>query len=716
MIVLDKESLAHEIQKIILQAHRRKQKDKSIYTKKDLGLKAVEKIYPSSDRGITDKDLQKKLDKIASSVQFHETEKERIVKKFIQKQLSKGFYGYLKLRKILGFTKESLKIKSWYAHYINDCINLINPGGILWAAEGIIPLTSKINMPHAGVSLEGTGRASTIEAELNNMKIIDVTASWCKIGKVLLRTKPGITPVEGSVGLNITPTTSIYNVISSELVVEDVYDAIVLGKVYGVGIHDARINNVKRDGVRITDANDQILSRIVADNVVKPTSGAAVNIKKSGAVWIADCDWIDFYNGLLADPVTNNRVDWFWITNTCFDNADADGVVITNINGGSVSGFYFTNGWASGSKRNGINLRGVDVSCLNAVHVQDNQFHGVLVDTGCYAAKIADSEIKNNNLAAGLYDGIHVAAGVSWFEFINNIVRINHHFDIEVASGGSDNYVIMGCITGPAGIHDGGTGGNKLVIYHSGYVPHPFKAKRFLIDNNENLQFKNSIGEPQDILGIDAADVVRLKNPTGLGLHINPDSAGTLEISHNSSGDINIGSATTKPANFTLDVATGIYLKKAASTKLIVDDSVKPQVNIIPAGDAALMLGSTANRFHTIYAWDGKFGNVYAGGSIIIDNSRILQNIVRCATDLLPNVDNTGSVGTGTLRWNLIHGVSIISGDFQLENKIKLIEAEKLGFPKGLAFLNAKGKVLMILDEKGNLRVAGKIKQLKGAN
>ena len=46
-------------------------------------------------------------------------------------------------------------------------------------------------------------------------------------------------------------------------------------------------------------------------------------------------------------------------------------------------------------------------------------------------------------------------------------------------------------------------------------------------------------------------------------------------------------------------------------------------------------------------------------------------------------------------------------------NDFRITEAEKFGLGKGLAFLNPKGRVLMVLDEEGNLSIAGKIKELK---
>jgi hypothetical protein len=50
------------------------------------------------------------------------------------------------------------------------------------------------------------------------------------------------------------------------------------------------------------------------------------------------------------------------------------------------------------------------------------------------------------------------------------------------------------------------------------------------------------------------------------------------------------------------------------------------------------------------------------------------------------------------------------AADIFFKNDFRITEAEKLGFKKGLAFLNQKGKVLMMLDGEGNLHVAGKIK------
>jgi len=75
---------------------------------------------------------------------------------------------------------------------------------------------------------------------------------------------------------------------------------------------------------------------------------------------------------------------------------------------------------------------------------------------------------------------------------------------------------------------------------------------------------------------------------------------------------------------------------------------------------------------------------------------------------------NQQCVYAGSVAWeNCPHFgcVNYLSGDIRFQNDFRITEAEKLGFKKGLAFLNPKGKVLMMLDGKGNLHVAGKVKE-----
>jgi hypothetical protein len=148
--------------------------------------------------------------------------------------------------------------------------------------------------------------------------------------------------------------------------------------------------------------------------------------------------------------------------NVAVDSCANSGVHFHEGNGGSIMGIHWTNGWSSGNGQHGIYLSGVDIAVISNLQIQDNQYHGILIDSGCYANRILGCSIQNNNGANGGYDGVHVVAGVGYFVIANNVIRINHNYSVEVESGTSDHYVIIGNLA-VNGISDGGTGTSKVV-------------------------------------------------------------------------------------------------------------------------------------------------------------------------------------------------------------------------------------------------------------
>jgi hypothetical protein len=63
----------------------------------------------------------------------------------------------------------------------------------------------------------------------------------------------------------------------------------------------------------------------------------------------------------------------------------------------------------------------------------------------------------------------------------------------------------------------------------------------------------------------------------------------------------------------------------------------------------------------------------------------------------------------GGIATNSVNCSNFVAADVVFENSFRITEAEKLGLPKGLAFLNSNGSVLMLLDGMGNLQVSGKL-------
>jgi hypothetical protein len=70
--------------------------------------------------------------------------------------------------------------------------------------------------------------------------------------------------------------------------------------------------------------------------------------------------------------------------------------------------------------------------------------------------------------------------------------------------------------------------------------------------------------------------------------------------------------------------------------------------------------------------------------------------------DFVPSADNTRNNGVNTLRWALVRGVTITSGDLSFENGWTMTEAEKVGIgEEGLAILDETGELVAFIGKTG---------------
>jgi hypothetical protein len=75
----------------------------------------------------------------------------------------------------------------------------------------------------------------------------------------------------------------------------------------------------------------------------------------------------------------------------------------------------------------------------------------------------------------------------------------------------------------------------------------------------------------------------------------------------------------------------------------------------------------------------------------------------------VPNVYTNAITFNGGITTNSVNCSNFVATDIVFENSFRITEAEKLGLPKGLAFLNSRGSILMLVDSEGNLQISGKL-------
>jgi len=116
--------------------------------------------------------------------------------------------------------------------------------------------------------------------------------------------------------------------------------------------------------------------------------------------------------------------------------------------------------------------------------------------------------------------------------------------------------------------------------------------------------------------------------------------------------------------------------------------------------NGGLTMGGTLNMNASAITYVN--GITFYGGSLNM-NSCPITNVSTLGADTI-NV-NTLNVTTTVNCKNWVHA------DILFDNEFRMTEAENVNLGHGLAFLNPKGKVIMLLDQDGNIEIFGKLKQ-----
>lgn len=233
------------------------------------------------------------------------------------------------------------------------------------------------------------------------------------------------------------------------------------------------------DGPGPAIGNDHFVENsVIAGNL---STSIGIQVNDSGGSYFRDIDVIETGYGFLVNSGTGKEALWGKCTNCYFDTCLTAGIAIEP-NGGIVAGWRFENCWSSTSSGVGVfiaqqtgqidDLRFVGHRAFN------NTTNGFAIGASTNVAIEGASITGNSTGSHGTNSQVLVTAAVTYFKIINsNFGGLNNFtnvskYNIEVAAGASDHYVILGNTFYTAGqsgnISDSGTGVHKIIKNNEG--------------------------------------------------------------------------------------------------------------------------------------------------------------------------------------------------------------------------------------------------------
>lgn len=393
--------------------------DLSVFTRKDLGIKALSVIQQQGrDNGIGGHEIQKTIDKVGWSVENQTTRKERVAHRFLESVMSRGYFAYAKLRKTLSIPIECPTIRWWNYRYLNPILSFINPGGGVFLKGGTTyPLgsTPLVLNDLNDIMLFGEGSSSilSVSSDVNVLNIY------------------GTNPFD-SVGITIANL-----------------------KVLGTGsAHTA-------NGIRVSNVH-----YVTIDNCLVEDCGIGINF---------DGNEIDnsviSKNKIVKSYLVGIRLSGSVEENSVFGNIiDGRGAVGKGrgIQAGGTRNTFFGNtieaiqGAGGVNSNDGLYVDG-DKNVMIGNTIRECTRYGVTVSTD-------NNLIQGNLIEDNLTRGINLASGAEYNHILGNQVIDNVDYGIICVAGANNNWIMNNRVQDhtTAQISDSGTG--NVIRNNSGFV------------------------------------------------------------------------------------------------------------------------------------------------------------------------------------------------------------------------------------------------------
>jgi hypothetical protein len=367
------------------------------FTMQDLGCSAVGNIYPSQDLGKDGSDLQKIINQTTRSVQARQTCAERKAKDYVAKVLSEGYYRYLQLRKKLGLPKESIRVSHWNQYKFNDYLSLINPGGLVWVAEGTMENVNAITKD-VPISLQGTGSSTIIKPVANKYAFERLSDTMYDFMGEIANFKIDGEGISGSGGIKFD---KVNHTSVRDIIIRTQSHGIDIGTCYNIHVHNGRISAIGSEscGIKVHPASGQVSADFMLDNTtIHDSPYGLAFLEGANGPWVTNVVVLGSSEiGILLEGVWCGG----FFANVAADQCAGDGWVLRDTVNKYTITVLMRNCWAS-SCRHGMLIKGQYedkgvIECNIDGYFGVNKLTGIRIEGWVEHVFIHDSFIRDNN-------------------------------------------------------------------------------------------------------------------------------------------------------------------------------------------------------------------------------------------------------------------------------------------------------------------------------
>lgn len=360
---------------------------------------------------------------------------------------------------------------------IQACIDrAAGSGQAVYLPVGTYRITGQLRIANNNTTVYGTNSATTTIVQANGgAHIFNVSNAGHPIDRIQIRDMELIYATRDPAGIGILCDNCWRTYFQQLNIGRAATDAFMSTGIWvndgnQVFVQDSVITYASKQSLYFAEVGDVFLSDVEVNQYDDSTSSAGIVFDTGvGGIYAINVNITGGHTGFLFQNTQKKYPPNFGFFTNCL--ADTLNGVGWNFQAGQS--MRLTNSWSATAAVYGIQVKDVDGLSITDSRIYNNGADGILVEPGARNLTIKDSTITGNSRAAPRrHDGVNVAAGVSDFQIMGNMIGQadgfgNHQaYGIRIAPGATDNYMIVGNemrrnLAG--GLENGATGANKVV-------------------------------------------------------------------------------------------------------------------------------------------------------------------------------------------------------------------------------------------------------------